>query len=643
MDRPNASAQQSVTLRQLLPVAAVLLLCLALSAGVLIYGAKASAEQDARRYGQSLARSTAIVIQPLLLADDRISLNYLFNELNAQTQVNGLHLTDARKLPVAVAGEQRGLEQKLELIRGDETLGELTLWVDSGHGWTLLKDLLLEAGVLALLSIAAGMLTLWIRLRPKAEKAPDTPTADFGQLVSSLTPSAAVQAPAPAPTPAEESEWDEDPDALPLLDEENDEAREIQARDIQVREEEFELPVLDEEFDNLPSSELESEIEEGTPPFAEEEQEEQEEYDEFAEPEPESEDEVGLAPEVDTWLKSPMSLDIDEQAPDSGLTASRDDEPTEREPSWHSEAPAEQDDQEIEIQTTETAADRDDNRELVELLRPSRNQERMPPFTPSASRDPDSDEAIAPEIEDSDQVEFDDSDSTTETEPARPRLSIVPPLGAREEQLGLYTLEHELELMLGADEAGYLFLIDASSAHSENLEEDERLQLMKPYRTLANSVAHIYGGRVEPTSEGDLRLFFDSPKENDGHGINALCASMLFTYLYRHYNQQRIRQFKPVINLHLALVRGHYEKLERMLEEARFLTRTTESNELITHTALTEAPDLKGTLLEGADIRREDEDKVLLIRIAKSYQELLEKQARHLLAKLQSREEQAGG
>ncbi len=88
----------------------------------------------------------------------------------------------------------------------------------------------------------------------------------------------------------------------------------------------------------------------------------------------------------------------------------------------------------------------------------------------------------------------------------------------------------------------------------------------------------------------------------------------------------------------MALVRGKAEKLERLLEEARFLTRTTQSNELISHTALTEAPDLKRTLLDGASIRREDEDKVLVLQISKSYQDLLEKQSRHLMIKLSQRE-----
>jgi len=650
MDRPRSSAEQSGTLRQLLPVAAVLLLCLAFSAAVLVYGAQAGAEQEARRYGQSLARSTAILIQPLLLADDRISLNYLFNELNAQPRINGLHLTDARKLPVAVAGEQRGLEQTLELARGDESLGELTLWIDSDYGWLLLKQQLLEAGALALISILAALFTLWLRLRRPAS--PAAPAADFLQVASAVSPAFAAPTPAaPATETAAETaaETDEDPDALPSFDEmsfadmsieEVNEEPGRQASETRIIAEEYEPPTLTDSADEIPLRQPASDLDEAFDEGLEAEPEEQpdEEHEEVArffrpdeqEPEPHPVDDIGLAPHVDTWLRSPMSLDIDEQAP-PGLTADRDDEHADPEPFTTVDS-----DRDLERK-----ADRDDNRELVELLRPSRTQERMPPFTPSVDRYPDDDEAIAPEIEDTDQVEFDDG-TDTPAEPARPRLSIVPPLGAQEEQLGLYTLEHELELMLGADEAGYLFLIDAGCARSDNLEEEERIQLMKPYRTLANSVAHIYGGRVEPTPEGDLRLFFDTPKPNDEHGINALCASMLFTNLYRHYNQQRIRRFKPVINLHLALVRGHHRKLERMLEEARFLTHTTESNELITHTALTEAPDLKATLLEGADIRREDEDKVLLIRIAKSYQELLEKQARHLLAKLQSREEQAG-
>jgi hypothetical protein len=207
-----------------------------------------------------------------------------------------------------------------------------------------------------------------------------------------------------------------------------------------------------------------------------------------------------------------------------------------------------------------------------------------------------------------------------------------------EEQLGLYSFEHELELMLTPDEAGYLLLIDTRSAHSDNVDEDERDQLLRNYRTLANSAARIYSGEISALKDGNLRILFADGDDKDSHGINALCCAMLFTWLYKQYNQRQIRAFRPVMNLHMALVRGAAERIDRMQEEAHFLTRTTQSNELISHTALTEAPLLKEMLLQKADIRREDEDKVLILSISEAYQTLLEKQARHLLGKLEERE-----
>jgi hypothetical protein len=70
-----------------------------------------------------------------------------------------------------------------------------------------------------------------------------------------------------------------------------------------------------------------------------------------------------------------------------------------------------------------------------------------------------------------------------------------------------------------------------------------------------------------------------------------------------------------------------------MKEEALFLTRTTQSNDLISHTALTEATHLKSTLLQQAHIQRVEEDKVLIQSMGDSYQDLLRKQAIHLLRK----------
>lgn len=582
MDRPTPTTAPPGPLRQLLAVALVLMLCLCLSAAVLVMGARTQAEQDARQYGQTLGRSMAILIQPLLLADDRISLNYLFNELQQQPRLNGLRLIDPRGLSVAVAGEQTGLQQTLELARGNATLGELTLWVDRQSTGAAMRQLLMEAGALALLSMAATLITLWLSLKRRRNAPEREASPTFSQVAASVTPTLepltdTEEPPAPQ---LDNDDANEDPDALPSL----------------------------QPFAELP--ETPGAAAGSTATAQHSTSWPQRHTTASQETETAAEDSV-LAPQVASWLRDEPT------APEATATS------IEPQPSMPKPIPA--------------PPDRDDNRDLVELLRPAHDRDVMPPFTPSDYQDEaaDSDEAMVPDLT---PVEFEEPDTLSPSEPQAP--SNVSPLDkSAEEQLGLYTLEQELELMLAAEEAGYLFLIDASSARSENMEEDERARLMRPYRTLANSVAHIYGGRVDATPEGDLQLFFDTPSSDDSHGINALCSAMLFAYLYRHYNQHRIRQFRPVINLHLALVRGHHEKLERLLEEARFLTRTTESNELISHTALTEAPDFKNTLLEGADIRREDEDKVLIIRISKSYQELLEKQARHLLTKLQQREQ----
>jgi hypothetical protein len=220
------------------------------------------------------------------------------------------------------------------------------------------------------------------------------------------------------------------------------------------------------------------------------------------------------------------------------------------------------------------------------------------------------------------------------TPPRSKRLPII-----NEEQLDLYSLEQELDLILSPDNAGYLILIDTTSAHSPNLDSEELSQIRRTYRTLANSVARIYYGKVEALGD-DLLIRFEIPKSDDSHGVNALCSALLFNLLYRSYNQSRSKQNLPLLNVHIAVVRGQLDRFGHMLDEARFLTRSTKSGAVISHTALSEAPELKSTLLTQADVRREDEDKVLINSVERRHQTLLEKQARYLLAKLADRANQ---
>ncbi|BBB25012.1 hypothetical protein [Amphritea japonica] len=274
---------------------------------------------------------------------------------------------------------------------------------------------------------------------------------------------------------------------------------------------------------------------------------------------------------------------------------------------------------------------KDDPEQLVELLRPASDTPAMPDFAPF--------------------TEHKESTITQSSEPANAADTIVEEVNLtlpsrnkapnplfenskHEVQLDLYTFEQELELIVAADTAGYLLYLDLASGHSDNIRNDELNELQEYYYRMLDMVIAIYQGEVSRIDSGDLQLAFLKPHKDDSHGINAICASQLFNRLYKQFNQQRIRSLKPVLNLHMALVRGHYKKLPRMQEEARFLTHSTESNDLITHTALSEAPDLKVSLLAGADIERIEEDKVLIKTVNENYQKLLDKQAKHLLKKL---------
>ncbi len=268
---------------------------------------------------------------------------------------------------------------------------------------------------------------------------------------------------------------------------------------------------------------------------------------------------------------------------------------------------------------------------LVDLLRPDDDAPHMPGFAPFSDHKVRDESKYLPSGADEDPVI---EETSLELEPRKKGTNPLFKNNQHEVQLDLYAFEQELELIVAAEEAGYLLYLDLASGHSDNLHNDELQELQEYYSRMLDMVIAIYQGDSTQLENGDLQLAFLKPHKDDSHGINAICASQLFNRLYKLFNQQRIRSFKPVLNLHMALVRGHYKKLPRMQEEARYLTHSTESNELISHTALSEAPDLKVSLLAGANIIRAEEDKVLIRSVNDNYQTLLDKQARHLLGKL---------
>lgn len=583
----------TLTLRTLVSVMLILLLSLVLS-GVFEYlRLQARAAEQAAEVSRGFGRSSAILIQPLVLSDDRISLNYLLNELTGQPLVNGLRLTAPDQTLIALAGEQQGRMHSLELVQGEVPIGQLSVWSDPAPFRTALLEQLIESALLLglCLSVATVLITLSLRRQhtlnaPARAQEDSSDFASVSAAVSSQLDSDRIPdfrfaptTPQKAPTPAPDSgRYAEPPTSPPDSDRATTESHATGKR------------VFDPLLDGPETGDL------AAPPSATE-------------------------TAANTPVAAPPAEDRTERAQE----------------------------QTPESPPTDTTGELDTG-ELVSLLKPAPDNGRVPRFTPRPTgADPlesDRDEAMVPDIGGA-RTEAPDEFALDELGPALDAPERAETTGARsfnpltlgdEEESVLYTFEQELELMLTPEEAGYLLLIDTRSAHSDNVDEAEREQLLRNYRTLAASAARIYSGEIETLKNGDLRLLFSNSDDKDSHGINALCCAMLFTYLYKQYNQQQIRAFRPVMNLHMALVRGAKARTDRMQEEAGFLTRTTQSNELISHTALTEATLLKEMLLQQADIRREDEDKVLILGISQSYQELLEKQAYHLLDKLNERE-----
>jgi hypothetical protein len=269
-----------------------------------------------------------------------------------------------------------------------------------------------------------------------------------------------------------------------------------------------------------------------------------------------------------------------------------------------------------------------ENQKLVSLLKPD-SQQRMPHFKPYSN--PTDDSVKQPVQTTLSEIELTESipDNTEKSFPTFSENPLLRP-HLHEQQLDLYSLEHQTELSLKAADAAYLLFIDCSSNRAPIENPEEHNHLLTQYRRLINLVINIYGGNLELLASGDIRVMFDDQDINDNHGVQALCAAKLFNQLYKYYNHRQITRMQPTLNIQLSLVRGNRAKIELLREEAHFLTCTTVSNELISHTPLSEVQALKETLLDNAQTERQDEDKILILSLNASYQELLERQARHL-------------
>lgn len=570
--------------RPILIIACVLLGGWLLSSIYLLFAADRLATHQAVIDGKQTAKQTALSVQPFIMADDIISLNYILNTITSSEQVNGISVYDNSNHLIARAGEETGNEQQVILGNKQSTNGKLKLFVNTGPQYNLLVSYLWQMGILSLIVIILTLFSVWIYLRQAkanalaaiaAENSPSfsipEPTLEPTQDVSNVTPLQTT-----------DTSLDEDLSA-------NDAS--TASRDPETTAD-IKTPDTSSDADNIqePAS---STIAPPTEPLP-------------------SDTQTYSAQDIEN--ASHISTPPENEAPSSAYTTAVEEELN--------------------------------NDELVALLKPD-YQVRMPHFVPAPADDEAQELAQVTDYASTFSTTSNELDDSSPIENSRPLYSVTakmtepsvpsanPLREARpEEQLDLYSLEHQLELSLAPTEAAYLIYIDATTGHSDYIEPELHESLLDTYEQLLRQVATIYGGEITVQATGDMELFFDDQDAEDSHGIHALCAAKLFVLLYRAFNQSRIRQMQPALNLHIALVRGNRTKLSLIKEEALFLTRTTQSNELISHTALTEAQHLKTGLLQHANIQREEEDKVLILAMSNSYQDLLKKQSEHLLSKL---------
>lgn len=541
-----------------LSVGFVLLAGFILSVVYLFISTQRHAQTETLKLGKGLAQQTSVLSRPLIISDDKVSLNYLLNELLQLDYVQGIQINDPQGFVIARAGETSTLKIQHSLKQQEKLIAQATFWFKADPVSGLLQSQQWPLAIIALVTILSSLLILWFNCRQldseplatefEASELTDTTSSKTPETTFSFQETLAMQTTQePASTIAEGTK--KGPSEEPTL------------------------PISDTVFQTNASH---------TPSVSND----------------------VTADQVVTETARYMPAD-------------------------HKDLPKDTETGETDSHTTNDMLKTND---LVDLLKPEQDNT---PVMPKFEHHP---QDLEPQTEVETMVleeqNISDSAATESHIPSREN-PLIKSMAAREEiQLEMYTFEQELELLLAPQDAIYIFYIDSQTASSDNMHPDEKATLLNVYHHLAKQVARIYNGEAELQENKDILLRFELRDDHDSHGTNALCAAMLFSLLYKGFNQSRIRGFQPVLSLQMSLARGHYSKLELVKEEAHFLTRTTNSNELISHTALTESPVLKESMFKNAEIRREDEDKVLLLKVTAKHQALLQKQANHLLTKI---------
>ena len=143
-------------------VGLILFLGFVLSAAYMNFATSRQAQNETRILGNSLAKQSDILIRPLLLSNDRVSLNYLINELKSLSYINGLQIQDNSGIIIARAGNISDLKLQKRLLQQDRNLATVTLWLNPAPIESMLRSQLWPLAIIALASMILALSALWL-------------------------------------------------------------------------------------------------------------------------------------------------------------------------------------------------------------------------------------------------------------------------------------------------------------------------------------------------------------------------------------------------------------------------------------------------------------------------------------------------
>ena len=181
-----------------------------------------------------------------------------------------------------------------------------------------------------------------------------------------------------------------------------------------------------------------------------------------------------------------------------------------------------------------------------------------------------------------------------------------------------------------------LLYINVNTRDQGPMVADEKHRLLKAYQKLVDQVCAIYGGTIETEDNHDVLVTFDKPQEHMTHCVNALCAAQFFFGLYKAFNQQRIMDGRPCLNIQIVVHTGPLDDTADLINEAAELSHAERLDDMMISRQVAYHPELQQRVLQLDNCQLLGNGSFSLTRLSSDYQDLLNMQIDHFSKTLSS-------